>query len=641
MTSRASKNQSKYIESKVDHSTLQENQDVLSNQIVFRRRPSLCADAFYKHSSIFLISILSIYFFFNLTNGARVTPHIYIFSIFFFFFTFDASAMKCGIRNCVLSDNRFLWRCYGKCNRQFHAACVGVQRNQEEVLRTFMLPLCHDCQEEFISELDLKKFITPLQHISENIGSTLESNHKLIQYFKSISATHDDALANIEESLNELKKSVSLSVSTSKHNTTEIKQALTSLCNTPATDIVETMESTAKFAATAAVAEFEATKKQANSINDILPQFICDLKNEISDSHTSLVREVKSNIEEIKSHIEELSSSTSVANIGSNQNNVSLADELSNAATVVHTETKNDHTSPGWRFLGNKWRWKLDWSEYDAKQKTRRLREKAIEKAKRKRIRSKKQHNTLKHNNTTQNKSNETNEAMAWPSDKELLATAKSKFACPPSTTDHPIAALTVPSTSTAKFINFQKGETINPYRGKNQPTPSIAENVTSNSTASSSNNGTSSPAVPSTEHTRNTDSQFELDPLRPSIVRLTEKSTEGDGRFLKARLRDPSIMKIVRLYLAYMKDQQTTVCVEGMTPTSIKMLLASEGLPTNPDQLQRIFIEVYQEYGLQTSEALADLQSYRNFLSSQRTHRLQQLRESTHNFFRPKNFRK
>ncbi|XP_058840737.1 homeobox protein Wariai-like [Topomyia yanbarensis] len=90
--------------------------------------------------------------------------------------------------------------------------------------------------------------------------------------------------------------------------------------------------------------------------------------------------------------------------------------------------------------------------------------------------------------------------------------------------------------------------------------------------------------------------SQFELDPMRPPIVRLTPQSTNGDGRFLKARLREPKIMNIVRLYLTYMKDQQPSICVEGMTPTSIKMTLASEGLPTAPDYLLRIFIEVYQE---------------------------------------------
>lgn len=56
----------------------------------------------------------------------------------------------------------------------------------------------------------------------------------------------------------------------------------------------------------------------------------------------------------------------------------------------------------------------------------------------------------------------------------------------------------------------------------------------------------------------------------RELIVRLTEQSAEGDTRFLKARLRDPKIMRVVQLFLAYMKDQPDTVCVDGITPTSI-----------------------------------------------------------------------
>lgn len=107
----------------------------------------------------------------------------------------------------------------------------------------------------------------------------------------------------------------------------------------------------------------------------------------------------------------------------------------------------------------------------------------------------------------------------------------------------------------------------------------------------------------------------------------------EGDGRFLKARLRDPKIMRVVRLFLAYMKDQPATVCVDGMTPTSIRMHLASEGLPSDPEHLLRIFKDVHQEYGMDPTVAMADLQSYQKYLSSERIHRLQQLRDSDSKF--------
>ncbi|XP_055584976.1 putative uncharacterized protein DDB_G0282499 [Uranotaenia lowii] len=315
---------------------------------------------------------------------------------------------------------------------------------------------------------------------------------------------------------------------------------------------------------------------------------------------------------------------------------------------------KNDHTSPGWRFLGNKWHWKLDWTQFDAKQRSRRIQEKAAEKSRRKKHNNKnstnnnninsnyntnnKSNNNIKHNVTHINNRNNNNNNNSnrnknhrnssnhpqLPLDKNLLAMAKTQFSGPPSSIEHPIAGLST-TTSKARFISFKKGETINADHS----------NVMRHKDHESKELNNSLPQI-------NDGSQFELDPLRPPIVRLTEQSVEGDGRFLKARLRDPKIMKVVRMYLAFLKDQPATVCIEGMTSTSIKMMLASEGLPTAPDHLQRIFTEVHQEFGVGATDAVADLQSYQRFLTSERTHRLQQLRESTNKFHTlPSNFRK
>lgn len=61
-----------------------------------------------------------------------------------------------------------------------------------------------------------------------------------------------------------------------------------------------------------------------------------------------------------------------------------LDEELAESALISSKKnSKNDHSCPGWRFLGNKWQWKRDWSSFDAKQRTRRLQEKAADKAKR------------------------------------------------------------------------------------------------------------------------------------------------------------------------------------------------------------------------------------------------------------------
>lgn len=200
------------------------------------------------------------------------------------------------------------------------------------------------------------------------------------------------------------------------------------------------------------------------------------------------------------------------------------------------------------------------------------------------------------------------------PLDKELLAAARVQFSRPP------------PASNTPKFINFEKGETINPYR-----TEKSVPNVTTifTTTAESETSPSGHPPL--------------LDPMRPPIVRLTEQSAAGDQRFLKARLRDPKIMDTVRTYLSFLHDQPATVCIRGATKTSATLSLAAEGLPTSIQALSEIFLDVHEELGIPRKDALADLHSYRQFLSSERTHRLQQLRDSTNKFFSPspgRNFR-
>jgi hypothetical protein len=179
-------------------------------------------------------------------------------------------------------------------------------------------------------------------------------------------------------------------------------------------------------------------------------------------------------------------------------------------------------------------------------------------------------------------------------------------FSGPPLTTDHPIAGLT------AKFINFKQGETINPTR-EEQPT----------------SHNTNDPPPPL------------LDPMRPPVVRLTEQSTTGDRRYLKARLRDQKIRDTARTFLSYLHDQPPNVCIRGITRTSASVRLAAEGLPTDTNLLREIFLDVHEELGISRCDALADLEANRAFISSERTQRLQQAREASQKFYSPLNFQR
>ena len=540
--------------------------------------------------------------------------------------------MKCGIVNCAQGDNRYLWRCHGICNRTFHAACIGAQRNHEEILRTFMLPLCQDCQEKFVTDLNLKALTSHLRNISENIGKTLEVNHKLLSNYKNLSATHDNLLEHIEKSLNEIKLTITNAASSNKASAAEIKNKMSTLLDTHS-DTSAAVEAMAKSAATAAAAA--ATNSTTGSINKLLATIETGSAQSNADS---ALREILDEVKFVSGAI----TSLQINQTSASQQHKSLHEELNQTLAANNKATKpiTDHSSPGWRFLGNKWRWMPDWSDYDARQRTRRLQEKAAEKSRRNRKRRRRQYIESKNfnnnrNHTTNSNSNKTtnsnyinnnhkfthtyqnDQIRVNGSDKQLLATAKVKFARPPSTIDHPIAGLAVPN-----FINFRKGETINPYRSDNQNQHNIE---------SPPNENTTSKATLESHPT-----SWSLDPMRPPVVNLTQQSAVGDGCFLKARLRDPKIMHLVRLYLAYMHDKDPTVCYDGMTKTSIQITLASEGLPVAAEELRKFFFEVHEEFGVPKQAASEDLNSYSRHLNNQRIQSLQRARESADKFYRP-----
>lgn len=478
----------------------------------------------------------------------------------------------------------------------------------------------------------------------------------------------------------DINHNISNVTSSSKATSMEIKNKLSALLDTPPPDLAA-VEKAVEFAATSAVEALTKPAAATEHALDLLPALITDLRSDLVNSNINLAS--------VKSFMEEMVSAVRSPKVNAPETSpphqMTLEEELaeniprhqqqtppqqtieqqqteplpasnkptSNAIAELFAERrakmskqsagappKNEHSSSGWRMIGNKRCWKQDWSGYDIKRSARQLQEKTADKARHSRKRRKQQRARI---NSQQLAKKTNNNKPHMGTDKELLATAKTQFSVPPSSIDHPIAGLSVP-----KPISFRKGEIINPYRAEKQrhPTNNIASLPTGNATPSLSLQGPNQQNQQQQQQPQNqalcsSETRFDLDPMRPPIVRLTEQSTEGDGRFLKARLRDPKIMGIVRLFLAYMKDQPATVCVEGLTPTSIRMLLASEGLPTDPEHLLRIFSDVHQEYGLDPTAAMADLQSYRQYLSSERTHRLQQLRESANMFSSPSPFRK
>lgn len=504
--------------------------------------------------------------------------------------------MPCVVNSCSINDDRFLWKCEF-CTKTYHAACIGVQRHREFFITSYMVPVCGECQQILRKEADVRKLLYQQEQLVEAINRQTDANHRIAADLKKFCLV-SELFDSIEHLLNSVKDTLSATNKSNQNMCSAVGQHIKSCDNQVHTTLTGISESFSTMPQ-------KIHKYFDERLSSLTSNFISTMKEaESLKPHQNDDSKLTEILEEVK-FVSGTVSNLQVTNTCSTKLHQTLQEELAEKSFY----SKADHTSPGWRFLGNKWQWKQDWSTFDAKQRSRRLQEKAAEKARRNR---KKRKQEIAQTNKPKNQHSVTQNCQRIKaSDKELLATAKVQFAGPPTTTDHPIAALSAP-----KLINFRKGETINPYR---------TEQHTTQNTTSQSEPENAAPL---------------LDPMRPPIVRLTEQSANGDKRYLKARLRDHKIMDTVRTFLAFLHDQPTTVCIRGITKVSASVMLAAEGLPTDTNLLREIFLDVHEELGISRDDALADLQSHRTSLSSERIQRLQQLRESTDRFYKP-SFRK
>lgn len=520
--------------------------------------------------------------------------------------------MPCGVKSCSINDDRFLWKCEF-CSKKYHAACVGVQRQREHFITAFMVPLCADCQLILRKEADVRKLLHQQEQLVDAIHSQTDSNHRIAADLKKFFIV-SELFDSIEHLLTDVKETLAVTIEKNQN-----------ICSA----VSEHMKSCDLQIQTTMTGINESNSIMSQKITKHFDERLSSLTNDMAllskdaESSSPHFNYDDSKLREILEEVKFVSGAVSSLQINSTENTnthqKTLEEELAESPSVHNTTVtpKHDHTSPGWRFLGNKWHWKQNWSKADAKQRARRLQEKAARNRNEQQfIHTRSQNHHYKSNNHIQE-----NECHAKKTDKELLATAKLQFAGPPSSIDHPIAALSV-----SKFINFQTGETINPYRAENQTQRNINTEAPRNENTDTSTHmelnstpgrsfDTMRPSIVSLTQ-QSADSMHPplteqpspariehpplLDPMRPPIVRLTEQSSTGDQRFLKARLRDPKIMDIVRTYLSFLHDQPPSVCIRGITKISATLMLAAEGLPTDIHFLREIFLDVHAELGIQ-----------------------------------------
>jgi hypothetical protein len=199
------------------------------------------------------------------------------------------------------------------------------------------------------------------------------------------------------------------------------------------------------------------------------------------------------------------------------------------------------------------------------------------------------------------------------------------------------------------KYPNFQLGSILNQklpslQQFQQQPPPqpqfepitqrswaSVVAQLT-NSTPPLTNQPQISTSTTTSSATNQSPVSF-MDPLIPAVVKNTMKSVKENGRYMLARLRDTQVLKMVRLYLSYLHDHPTA-CHEGITITHCKILISTNGLPTDTAALREIYTEFNSTFGFTKKEVNEDLKALRRYLNTNRISYLKKTKENNNKFY-------
>lgn len=414
--------------------------------------------------------------------------------------------MPCASNICTVSDDRHVWYCHGSCGKKFHAACVGAQRNHEQSILEYMLPICNDCQKRFLLEVNFEKFFDQQQESIRLNKLMIESNHKIAANLNKFNI--NEGFESMETLLNDLKSDF-------EATTAKISNAAVEIANNSA----KVNELTARIQN--GKHDDVAIKNHLTSLFDISMQAT---KNNIMDYVDALTSDLTRELKHICSEFEKVSGliidmaghCTEHNNSQANLISVDIIDELkqlscavnsleirttsspstaapSNLGAEMSAKAANESDSSGWRMLGARNVWKASWAEYDARQLRRVEQQKQADKAKKRRKRNAMQKNKnninkINHrwNNSSnpnirnQNNCNNYRPAVfnnnnnnrhqkvgkMLPPDKDLLAAAKVTFSNPP--------------VGNLRGIQFRRGEVLNPYPVGNE-IPQTSYTSTSN----------------------------------------------------------------------------------------------------------------------------------------------------------------
>lgn len=138
---------------------------------------------------------------------------------------------------------------------------------------------------------------------------------------------------------------------------------------------------------------------------------------------------------------------------------------------------------------------------------------------------------------------------------------------------------------------------------------------------------------TPSSSTVNSSDTMSEF-PHQQIAVNSSHSTSDDKLAYLRTRLKDPKIMNLVRAYITFLHNQPTAVLFDGMTSVSAKMLLSLEGLPVEMNDLKDLYIKLHEASGISKESVLADLETYRSYIATERIQRLQRARETTDKFY-------
>ncbi|XP_058826945.1 integrator complex subunit 1 homolog [Topomyia yanbarensis] len=423
--------------------------------------------------------------------------------------------MSCSVTSCNISDDRFLWQCEF-CRKCYHAACVGVQRNQEEFISHFMIPLCADCQHNLKVGIDTRKVLYQQEKLFESITTQTDCNLQIAADIKKFNSIVD-LFENVELQLKESVANVNINTSSQVANAVSaLSQAIDSNSFNKADELV-----TLKNHITSLFnISMGSTKKHIEEyVNDLTADLTRELKKICSEvqnlstltidmaahcnehylSESRPTREVLDEVKIITNSVgsdilkEVQSLAGSINTLDSSIRDAclppagpSLMDEL-NAQSTKSGDSGHRSTAEateGWRFLGSKKVWRSDWTEYDTRNQRRIQQQKMKDRAMTRRKANKKQlhrisrssyynynlndnnnsnnnsnnnRNNNRNNNSSNNRNNNNNTQCGRPTAGNSLPRDKDLLAAAR-------VQFSRPPFENQRGIRFQRGETLNPY---------------------------------------------------------------------------------------------------------------------------------------------------------------------------------